>query len=108
VVGASERYQLKGEDLLPEVGRGPKADGQIDLPKGVVSSAGGDAMKRHGPSLDLGLAYPHEIQDVGIDDVEAAASIHDHLGDTSVADDGVDNERVLLGHRDIVWVVIFV
>jgi hypothetical protein len=34
------------------------------MPKGENSSAGGDAMKRLGPSPDLGPANPHEIQGV--------------------------------------------
>jgi hypothetical protein len=50
MVGASEPDHLKGQDLLPEVGRSPKADGQIDLPKGVNYFARGDAMKRCSPS----------------------------------------------------------
>ena len=37
---------------------------------------------------------PHELQGVGVHDVEAAASVHERLGEASVADDGVDNERV--------------
>jgi hypothetical protein len=36
VVGASETYHLEGEDLPPEVGRGPKVDRQIDLPEGCT------------------------------------------------------------------------
>jgi hypothetical protein len=61
VVGASEPYHLKGVDLLPEVGGSPEEDGKIDLPERVHSLAGGDAMKRRGPSSDLGSTYPHEV-----------------------------------------------
>jgi hypothetical protein len=49
-------------------------------------------MKRRGPSLNLGPTYPHEIQGVSIDDVEATSPIHEHLGETGVVDDRVDNE----------------
>ena len=48
---------------------------------------------------------PHELQGVRVHDVEAAASAHEHLGETCVADDGVDNERVLSRIRDVVGVV---
>jgi hypothetical protein len=65
-------------------------------------------MKRRDPSPNLGPTYPHEVQGVSIDFVEATTSIHDHLGDMSVADDGVNNERVLLGVWDLVQVVISV
>jgi hypothetical protein len=105
MVGASKPYRLKGEDLLLEVGSSPEADGQIDLPEGVHSLAEGDAMKRRGPSLDLGLAYQHEVQGVIIDD-DDVASIHEYLGETGVADDGVYDERVILGVWDVVQVVI--
>jgi hypothetical protein len=63
-------------------------------------------MRRRGPSPVLGPTYPHEIQGVGIDDVEAAASIHDNLGETSVADDGVDDKQILPMVWDVVQVVI--
>lgn len=63
-------------------------------------------MKRRGPSLNLGPTYPHEIQGVSIDDVEATSPIHEHLGETGVADDGVDNERVFLRIWDVIRVVI--
>jgi hypothetical protein len=76
------------------------------VPERVHSLARGDAMKRCDPSSNLGLTYPHEVQGVSIDDVETAASIHEHLGETSVADDGVDEEWVLSEVRDVVWVVV--
>ena len=49
---------------------------------------------------------PHELQGVDVHDVEAAASIHEHLGEASVADDGVDNERIPSRMRDVVGVVL--
>lgn len=106
MVGTSEPYHLESQDLLPEDGQSFEANRQIDLPEGVNSSAGVDAMKRRGPSPDLVPANPHEIQGVSIDDAEAAASIHEHHGELGVADDGVNDERVPLGVRDVVWVII--
>ena len=47
-----------------------------------------------------------ELQGVGVEDVEAAASVHQHLGESGVADDRVDNEWVLPEIRDMVRVVI--
>jgi hypothetical protein len=63
-------------------------------------------MKRRSPGSNLGSSYPHELQGVCIDDVEGVASIHEHLGETGVADDGVDNERVFLRIWDVIRVVI--
>ena len=45
---------------------------------------------------------------LGVDDVEAAASVHEDLGEPSVADDRVDNERVPSWARHIVGVVALV
>ena len=42
----------------------------------------------------------------GVHDVEAAASVLEHLGEASVADDGVDNEWVASRVRDVVGVVL--
>ena len=49
---------------------------------------------------------PHELQGVGVHDVEAATSVHEHLGEARVANDGVDNERVPSRVWDVVGVVL--
>ena len=69
--------------------------GQIELPKGLDALPGDDPVKgrRTGPyrgQIDL-----QEPEGLGVDDVEAAASIHEDLGKPDVADDRIDNERVL-------------
>jgi hypothetical protein len=43
---------------------------------------------------DLGPINPQELQGLGVDDVEAAASVHEDLGEPNVADDRIDDERV--------------
>jgi hypothetical protein len=43
-----------------------------------------------------------------MDDIEAAASIHEYLREACVADNGVDNKWVSSGVRDIVQVVVSV
>ena len=45
---------------------------------------------------------PHELQSVGVHDVEAAAPVHEHHGESGVADDRVDNEWVQTRIRDVV------
>jgi hypothetical protein len=40
---------------------------------------------------------------VCVEDVEAAASVHQHIGEARIADDRVDNQRVLARVRDAVW-----
>jgi hypothetical protein len=68
----------------------------------------GDAMKWRGPSPDLGPVDHHEVQGFRKDDVEVVASIHEHLGKSSVVDDWVDNERVPPGIRSVVRVIVSV
>ena len=36
----------------------------------------------------------HGVEGVDVEDVEAAAFVHQHLGEALLADDGVDDERV--------------
>jgi hypothetical protein len=40
---------------------------------------------------------PEQAQSVHVEDVEAAASVHQHLGEPGVPDDGVDHQRILEG-----------
>ena len=50
-----------------------------------------------GRESSLGRARPgdaHGIVGVDIEDVEAAASVHQHLGEALLADDGVKDEQV--------------
>jgi hypothetical protein len=58
--------------------------------------------------LDRGQIDPQEPQGLGVDDVEAAASVHEDLGEPSVADDRVDNEWVPSWARYAVGVVALV
>jgi hypothetical protein len=62
-------------------------------------------MKWCSSGSNLGSPYPHELQGIHIDDVEVAASIHEHLGETSVSDDGADDERVLPEIQGDEWVL---
>jgi hypothetical protein len=43
---------------------------------------------------------------VHIEDVEAAAAVHQHLREPRVADDRVDDQRVLARVGDAVWVIL--
>ena len=42
----------------------------------------------------LRLGDAHGVEGVDVENVEAAASVHQHLGEALLADDGVDDERV--------------
>jgi hypothetical protein len=95
VVGSSEPNHLECEGFLLEVGGSPEADGQIELPEGLDALPGDDPMKRRRAGPDRGQIDLQEPEGLGVDDVEAAASIHEDLGKPDVADDGIDNERVL-------------
>jgi len=55
-----------------------------------------------------GLADPHEGQSLSIQDVEAAASVHQHLGETGLGDDRVDDQRVAPGIGDAIRVILCV
>jgi hypothetical protein len=61
---------------------------------------------RTGP--DLGPIHPQEFQGLSVDDVEAAASVHEDLGEPNIADDWIDDERVPPWARHKVRVVTLV
>jgi hypothetical protein len=108
VVGSSEPDHLEREGFLPEVGGSPKADGQIELSKGLDALPGNDPVKGRRTGPDGGQIDLQEPEGVGIDDVEAAASVHEDLGKPDVADDRINNERVLPRARHVVGVVALV
>jgi hypothetical protein len=108
VVGSSEPDHLEREGLLSEVGGTPEADRQIELSKGLDALPGDDPVKGRRTNLDRGQIDLQEPEGLGVDDVEAAASVHEDLGERDVADDGVDDERVLSWARHAVGVVALV
>jgi hypothetical protein len=108
VVGSSEPNHLECEGFLSEVGGSPEADGQIELPKGLDALPRDDPVKGRRAGPDRGQIDLQEPEGLGLDDVEAAASVHEDLGKPDVADDGIDNERVLSRARHAIGVVALV
>jgi hypothetical protein len=80
VVGSSEPDHLEREGFLSEVGGSPEADGQIELPKGLDALPGDDPVKVRRTGSDRGQIDLQEPEGLGIDDVEAAASVNEDLG----------------------------
>jgi len=105
MIGYPKPHHLKGEYFLAEVGCRAKADRQIDLAEGLDSPPRRNSMKRRLARAKLVQSNPHELQGVGVHDVEPAASVYEHLGEAGVSDDGVDNKWVPSRMRDIVEVV---
>ena len=44
--------------------------------------------------MELRLGDAHGIEGVDVENVEAATSVHQHLGEALLMDDGVDDEQV--------------
>jgi hypothetical protein len=108
VVGSSEPDHLEREGFPSEVGGSPEADGQIELSEGLDAFPGDDPVKRRRTGLDRGQIDLQEPEGLGVDDVEAAASVHEDLGEPNVDDDRVDNERIFPRARQAVGVVALV
>jgi hypothetical protein len=108
VVGPLEPDHLEHEGFPMEVGGIPKADGQIELPKGEDALSGDDPVKGRHTSSDRGQIDLQEPEGQGVDNVEAVASVHEDLGKPGVADNGIDNERVLSWAQHAVGVVALV
>jgi hypothetical protein len=96
VVSSSEPDHLKREGFLSEVGGSPEADEQIELSKGLDALPGDDPVKGRRTGPDRGQIDLQELEGLSVDDVEVDASVYEDLGEPDVADDGVDNERVLV------------
>ena len=94
VVGSMEPNHLEGKGLRPIIGRIPEGDGQIDLPKWHDLLSRHDAVERRPGWPDARSVDAHGIERFSIHDVEAAASILQHLGEPLRADDRVDHERI--------------
>ena len=108
MVGSSKPDHLEREGFLSEVGGSPEADVQIKLPKGLDALPGDDPVKGRRTGPDRGQIDLQEPEGLGVDDVEAAASVHEDLGEPSVANDRIDNERVPSWARHAVGVVALV
>jgi hypothetical protein len=96
------------EGFLSEVGGSAEADDQIELPKGLDTFPGDDPVKGRRAGPHRGQIDLQEPEGLGVDDVKAAASVHEDLGKPDVADDGIDNERVLSRARHAVGVVALI
>jgi hypothetical protein len=106
VVRAPEPHHLEGERFLAKIVRCAEPNKQIDLPERLDALARRDAMewRRAGPQLVQ--PNPHQPQGVSVEDVEAAASIHQHLGEPRVADDWIENQQVLASVGNAVRVIL--
>jgi hypothetical protein len=84
VVGSSESDHLEREGFLSEVGVSPKANGQIELSKGLDALLGDDPVKGRRTGPDHGQTDLQKPDGLGVDDVEAAASVYEDLGDLTL------------------------
>jgi hypothetical protein len=105
MVGSFEPDHLEREGLPSEVGGCSEADGKVELSEGLDALPEDDPVERRSACPDRGQINTQEPEGLGIDDVEAAASVHEDLGESDVADDGVDNERVFPRALHVVGVV---
>ena len=101
MVGSMEPNNLKGKGIRSIIGWIPKGDGQIDLPKWHGLLSWHDAMERRPSQPDIGSVDAHGVKLFNVHDVEAAVSIHQHLGEPLHADDQVDHERVPSWLQDV-------
>jgi hypothetical protein len=60
--------------------------------------------RRAGPQLVQ--PDPQQAQGVRVEDVQAAASVHQHLGEPRIPDDRADNQRVLAWIGDAIRVIL--
>jgi hypothetical protein len=108
MVGPVKTNHLKSECLLPEVGGGSEADGQVDPLDGLCSFSRHDSMEAPDAGSEVGPLDPQKVKGLGIDDVEAAAPVHEYISEARVGNDGIDDEWVDSRIGDVVQMVIIV
>jgi hypothetical protein len=96
------------ESFLSEVGGSAKTDRQVDPPDGLFLLPWHDSMEAPDAGSEVRPRDPQKVEGLGINDVKTVASIHEHLGEACVSDDGIDNKWVDPRIGDVVWVVITV
>ena len=106
MIRPAETHHLEGEHFLAEVRRRAEADRQVNLAERLDPLSRRDAVEGRHARVDLVPPDAHELQGVREHDVEAVAPVHEHLGEPVVADDGINDERVLSRVQDVVGVVL--
>jgi hypothetical protein len=76
VVGTLEPHHPEGERFLAEILSGAEPNRQVDLPEGLDSLAGRDAMEWRRAGLQLVQPDPQQAQRMRVENVEAATSVH--------------------------------
>ena len=94
MVGPMEPDHLKGKGLRPIIDWILEGDRKIDLPKWHNLLSRHDAVERRLGRPDALLVDAHGVERFSVHDVEAATSIHQHLGELLCADDQVDHEWI--------------
>ena len=103
--GFGEPNHLKGVGLSPIIELIPEGDGHIDLSQWLGLFSEHDAVERHSGWAEACPVDAHLVKRLGVHDVEAAASIHQHFGEPLCADDWVDHEQISSQLWDAFWVV---
>ena len=105
VVSTLEGDYFETEMLSAIVCLRSKSNLKLDASHGFGLFSQHDTMKLDFVVVKLALRQVHALQGVFVQDVEAAASVHQHLGQSEVVDNWVDDESLLAGVRHVVWVV---
>ena len=91
-----------------EGGRHAETDRQVDSTYQQRLLSWDDAMKAACAWLELRPFNAEEVKGLEVNDVQAAAAIHQYLRESSVDDDGIDDKRVNAGSDHPVGMVVAV
>jgi hypothetical protein len=58
--------------------------------------------------LELCPPDSQEVEGLGIDNVEVAATVHEHFSEARIGDDGINDKRIDSRVRDVVRMVVMV
>jgi hypothetical protein len=76
-----ESNHLESESFLPKVGGSTETDRQVDPPDGLCSFSQHDSMEAPDTGSEVHPYDSQKVEGLGVNDVETAASVHEHLGE---------------------------
>ena len=91
MVGSLEPDHLEHQGLLLVIGGVSKHHEQVDLPEQYCLLSRHDVVEGSSRGSEAGPVDPHRVKGVGVEDVEAAASVHENFCQALGANNRVDH-----------------
>ena len=92
MVRTGEIHHLEVEVLLSEVSGIPECNGEPDASERSGLGSGDDFEERCPTRVEVLPQDPHAVEHVGVENVEIAPTVYQHLHKVDLSDDGVNDK----------------